>query len=87
MALWKQKEDNVKMRDRSVLSNVTERSSKIEKDQEVSGYDSDEFSDTGKSSLNGIVGVGTTGENMQRNENKVHASVYQCCIALLRKQV
>ena len=51
----------------------------------MSGYDSAEFSDTGKSSLNGIVGVGTTGENMQRNENKVHASVYQCCIALLRK--
>lgn len=40
-----------------------------------------EISDTGKCSLNGIVGVGTTRENKQQNENKVHASVYQHCIA------
>lgn len=75
------------MRDRLVLLNVIERLSKIEKDQEVFGYDSVEFSDIGKSSFNGIVGVGTIGENMQRNENKVYVFVYQCCIVFLRKQV
>lgn len=40
-------------------------------------YDVAEISDTGKHSLNRIVGVGTTRENKQQNENKVHASVYQ----------
>lgn len=40
-----------------------------------------EISDTGKPSLNGIVGVGTTRENKQQNENKGYVSVYQHCVA------
>lgn len=36
-----------------------------------------------KSSLNGIVGGGTTGEDEQKSESKVHASIYQHCIVHL----
>ena len=46
-------------------------------------YDVAEISSTGKSSLNGIVGGGTTGEDEQQSESKVHASIYQHCIVHL----
>lgn len=49
----------------------------------MSDYDVAEVSNTGKSSLSGIVGVGTTGENKQQGDSEVRASVYQHCIVHL----
>lgn len=61
--------------DRSVLSDVTQRSSQI-------GKDCDYVAEVGvmvKNNLNGIVGAGTTGEKQQQNEKSMHLFLALCC--------
>lgn len=66
MVLQKPEEDSMKRRERQVSTVKCDRSAKVGKDKELSNYDVAEISDTGKRNLNGIVGVGTTGENKQK---------------------